>query len=95
MVKYIRESGVVLILVILAYGLFLFIDLATKKEKQNIKNLPQQQRFEVVDSAWYTSPGEENSMQVDYVYYSKTRTGRVFRTKDKAFQVGDTVLINY
>lgn len=95
MVKYIRESGVVLILVILAYGLFLFIDLATKKEKQNIKNLPQQQRFEVVDSTWYTSPGEENSMQVDYVYYSKTRTGRVFRTKDKAFQVGDTVLINY
>lgn len=95
MVKYIRESGVVLILVILAYGLFLFIDLATKKEKQNIKNLPQQQRFEVVDSAWYTSPGEENSMQVDYVYYSKTRNGRIFRTKDKAFQVGDTVLINY
>jgi hypothetical protein len=95
MVKYIRQSGVVIITVVLVYSLAIFVNFSTKKEKQNIKNLPQQQRFEVVDSTWYTSPGEENSMQVDYIYYSKTRNGRIFRTKDKAFQVGDTVFINY
>lgn len=93
MIHYIRKSAIVLILVILAYGLFLFIDLATKKEKQNIKNLSQSQRFDVIDSAWYTSPGEENSMQVDYVYYCKTRTGWVLKTKSKAFEAGDTILI--
>ena len=68
MVNYIRQFGVVWISVVLVYSLAIFINFSTKKEKQNIKNLPQTQRFEVVDSTWYTSPGEENSMQVDYVY---------------------------
>lgn len=92
-IPYIRKSATVLVLVILAWSLAFFISSAIEQEKQNIKNLPQLQHLEVVDSTWYTSPGEENSMQVDYIYYCRTKTGWVLKTKSKAFEAGDTILI--
>ena len=46
--------------------------------------------FEVIDSVWYLSPGELNTLQVDYLYYAKTVSGFKFRTS-RLMNIGDTM----
>lgn len=46
--------------------------------------------FEVIDSVWYLSPGQINTLQVDYIYYAKTHSDYKFRTS-RLMKVGDTV----
>jgi hypothetical protein len=61
------------------------------------KNLVYEVTYFTVDSTWYTTPGQENSMQTEYKYYARLNNGKIIRTSNKPFEIGDTakvVIIN-
>jgi hypothetical protein len=61
------------------------------------KNLVYEVTYFTVDSAWYTTPGQENSMQTECKYYARLNNGKIIRTSNKPFEIGDTakvVIIN-
>jgi Tfp pilus assembly protein PilZ len=41
---------------------------------------------------WFTSPGQENTLQTDYRYYGKASNGQVIVSTDKAFHIGDSIV---
>ncbi len=45
----------------------------------------------VIDSTWYTTPGQENTMQTDFRYYGRTKNGQVVVSTSKHFDIGDTI----
>jgi hypothetical protein len=61
------------------------------------KNLVYEVTYLTVDSTWYTTPGQENSMQTECKYYARLNNGKIIRTSNKPFEIGDTakvVIIN-
>ena len=66
-------------------------------KKPTPKNLVYEVTYLTVDSAWYTTPGQENSMQTECKYYARLNNGKIIRTSNKPFEIGDTakvVIIN-
>jgi hypothetical protein len=48
----------------------------------------------VVDSVWVKKPGEINTMQVDYIYFAKTKEGKEVSSRN-TIRVGDTLTFIY
>ena len=44
-----------------------------------------------IDSVWYTTPGQENTLQTDFRYYGRTKNGQVVVSTSKHFDIGDTI----
>jgi len=44
-----------------------------------------------IDSIWYTTPGQEHTLQTDFRYYGRTKDGQVAVSTSKPFSVGDTI----
>lgn len=44
-----------------------------------------------VDSIWYTTPGQENTLQTDFRYYGRTKNGQVVVSTSKPFIIGDSI----
>ena len=44
-----------------------------------------------IDSIWYTTPGQENTLQTDFRYYGRTKNGQVAVSTSKPFNIGDTI----
>jgi len=48
-----------------------------------------------IDSVWFTSPGQENTLQTDYRYYGKASNGQIIVSTDKTFHIGDSIVCIY
>lgn len=55
----------------------------------------KEEHVAIVDSVWFTSPGQENTLQTDYHYYGRLSNGQIIRSSDKAFQIGDSIQYIY
>jgi hypothetical protein len=48
-----------------------------------------------IDSIWFTTPGQENTMQTDFRYYGKLKNGQVIVSNSKPFNIGDSITCIY
>jgi hypothetical protein len=48
-----------------------------------------------IDSVWYTSPGQENTLQTDYHYYGRLSNDQVVKSNSRPFNIGDSVKYIY
>jgi hypothetical protein len=48
-----------------------------------------------IDSVWYTSPGQENTLQTDYHYYGRLSNDQVVKSNSKPFNIGDSITCIY
>ena len=72
--------GVGLFLSILILGFFV-TDIVPDKTKV----INKEEVISTIDSVWFTSPGQENTLQTDYRYYGKASNGQIIVSTDKAF----------
>lgn len=49
----------------------------------------------VIDSVWTKKPGEINTMQTDFIYYGRTKDGKIHRSIGTEFHVGDSIQYIY
>jgi hypothetical protein len=52
-------------------------------------------RYEKIDSVWSYSPGTPHTLQTDYIYYGKTKSGIVVAKRNSIMKKGDSVKILY
>ena len=74
-------------------ALFLWTDHAFHPNKTKV--IYKEEIISTIDSVWFTSPGQENTLQTDYRYYGKALNGQIIVSTDKAFHVGDTIVCIY
>ena len=74
-------------------ALFLWTDHAFHPNITKVIN--KEEVISTIDSVWFTSPGQENTLQTDYRYYGKALNGQIIVSTDKAFHVGDTIVCIY
>ena len=74
-------------------ALFLWTDHAF--HPNTTKVIEKQEIVSTIDSVWFTSPGQENTLQTDYRYYGKASNGQIIVSTDKAFHVGDLIVCIY
>lgn len=74
-------------------ALFLWTDHAF--HSNTTKVIDKEEVISTIDSVWFTSPGQENTLQTDYRYYGKALNGQIIVSTDKAFHVGDTIVCIY
>ena len=48
-----------------------------------------------IDSIWFTTPGQENTMQTDFRYYGKLKNDQVIVSNSKPFNIGDSITCIY
>jgi hypothetical protein len=86
-----REAFIIYI----SYLIILFIGIKVVFffKKPTPKNLVYEVTYLTVDSTWYTTPGQENSMQTECKYYARLNNGKVIRTSNKPFEIGDTAQV--
>jgi hypothetical protein len=63
--------------------------------KPSVKLIEKKEIISTIDSVWFTSPGQENTLQTDYRYYAKTANGQVVVSTDRAFSIGDSIMCIY
>ena len=82
-----------------AFGLAFLIIMITSVDRiikiENNKPIETKTISSVIDSVWFTSPGQENTLQTDYRYYAKTANGQVVVSTDRAFSIGDSMMCIY
>ena len=82
-----------------AFGLAFLIIMITSVDRiikiENNKPIETKTISSVIDSVWFTSPGQENTLQTDYRYYAKTANGQVVVSTDRAFSIGDSIMCIY
>ena len=82
-----------------AFGLAFLIIMITSVDRiikiENNKPIKTKTISSVIDSVWFTSPGQENTLQTDYRYYAKTANGQVVVSTDRAFSIGDSIMCIY
>ena len=82
-----------------AFGLAFLIIMITSVDRiikiENNKPIETKTISSVIDSVWFTSPGQENTLQTDYRYYAKTANGQVVVSTDRAFLIGDSIMCIY
>ena len=81
------------------FGLAFLIIMITSVDRiikiENNKPIETKTISSVIDSVWFTSPGQENTLQTDYRYYAKTANGQVVVSTDRAFSIGDSIMCIY
>ena len=85
-----RIIGIVLFLIMLILGFF-----ATDLVPNKTKIVEKEEVISTIDSVWFTSPGQENTLQTDYRYYAKAINGQVVVSTSRAFSIGDTIVCIY
>ena len=65
-----------------------------RNESKNVV-VSKEKVVSTIDSVWFTSPGQENTLQTDYRYYGKASNGQVIVSTDKAFHTGDSIVCVY
>jgi len=82
-----------------AFGLAFLIIMITSVDRiieiENSKPIETKTISSAIDSVWFTSPGQENTLQTDYRYYAKTENGQVVVSTDRAFSIGDSIVCIY
>jgi len=82
-----------------AFGLAFLIIMITSVDRiikiENNKPIETKTISSVIDSVWFTSPGQENTLQTDYRYYAKTANDQVVVSTDRAFSIGDSIMCIY
>ena len=82
-----------------AFGLAFLIIMITSVDRiikiENNRPIETKTISSVIDSVWFTSPGQENTLQTDYRYYAKTANGQVVVSTDRAFSIGDSIMCIY
>jgi len=63
--------------------------------KPSVKLIEKKEIISTIDSVWFTSPGQENTLQTDYHYYGKASNGQVIVSTDKTFHIGDSIVCIY
>ena len=63
--------------------------------KPSVKLIEKKEIISTIDSVWFTSPGQENTLQTDYRYYGKASNGQVIFSTDKTFHIGDSIVCIY
>ena len=63
--------------------------------KPPLKLIEKKEIISTIDSVWYSYPGKENVMQLDYKYYGKLANGQVVVSTSNEFHVGDSVVCIY
>ena len=82
----------ILVIVCLMLLIFLAIHNITKPP---VKLIEKKEIISTIDSVWFTSPGQENTLQTDYHYYGKASNGQVIVSTDKTFHIGDSIVCIY
>lgn len=85
-----RQFGLLVLLVTVIASWIVVGVRAVKSQPKAKQTIIPTTTFEVIDSVWYLSPGELNTLQVDYLYYAKTVSGFKFRTS-RLMNIGDTM----
>ena len=57
--------------------------------------IDKEETISTIDSVWFTSPGQENTLQTDYRYYGKASNGQVIVSTGRAFHIGDSIVCIY
>ena len=80
---------------ILIFGLLggLIISLIVNEPKKLV--VTKEEFVSTIDSVWYTTPGQENTLQTDFRYYGRTKNGQVVVSTSKHFGIGDTIKCIY
>jgi hypothetical protein len=86
-----RTNDIVTIIVL--YLVFFLILIFTNKENESL--VIKEEHVATIDSVWFTSPGQENTLQTDYHYYGRLTNGQVIKSSDKSFQIGDSIRYIY
>ena len=75
----------------LIFGLLggLIISLIVSEPKKLV--VTKEEFVSTIDSTWYTTPGQENTLQTDFRYYGRTKNGQVVVSTSKHFDIGDTI----
>ena len=89
MTKYRQFGFLVILATVIASWIVVGVKAVKSQPKAKQATIPTT-TFEVVDSVWYLSPGELNTLQVDYLYYAKTVSGFKFKTS-RLMNIGDTI----
>lgn len=74
---------------------FLFFWIHVIFDSKSYKLVEEETIPATIDSVWFTSPGQENTLQTDYRYYGKASNGQVIVSTNKAFHVGDSIWCIY
>ena len=82
----------ILVIVCLMLLIFLAIHNITKP---SVKLIEKKEIISTIDSVWFTSPGQENTLQTDYHYYGKASNGQIIVSTDKTFHIGDSIVCIY
>jgi len=85
------KENLLIALILGLLGGLISISISQKSNIQPIK----EEHVAIVDSVWFTSPGQENTLQTDYHYYGRLTNGQVIKSSDKAFQIGDSIQYIY
>ena len=82
-----------------AFGLAFLIIMITSVDRiikiENNRPIETKTISSVIDSVWFTSPGQENTLQTDYRYYGKASNGQIIVSTDKTFHIGDSIVCIY
>jgi len=73
-------------------GGLIAVSLADKPKKLAVT---KEKFVSTIDSVWYTSPGQENTLQTDYHYYGRLSNGQVVKSNSRSFNIGDSVKYIY
>jgi hypothetical protein len=82
-----NENKKVSLAVMLGLGIMVFL-IFTLPQPKPTKTI---QMTSVIDSAWSKSPGEENTLQLETIYFGKTKDSIVHRRKRVPFIKGEKV----
>lgn len=74
-------------------GLLFWTDSAFHSNQTKI--VEKEEVISIIDSVWFTSPGQENTLQTDYRYYGKASNGQVVISTGRAFSIGDSIVCIY
>ena len=80
------------LLLVTMFGLVigLIVVFISNRSKQNMVVITETTQT-VIDSIWYTTPGQENTLQTDFRYYGRTKSGQVAVSTSRPFSIGDTI----
>ena len=82
-----NENKKVSLAVMLGLGIMVFL-IFTLPQPQTIKTI---RMTSTIDSVWEKKPGEENTLQLETIYFGKTKDSIVHRRKRVPFIKGEKV----
>jgi len=81
------------------FGLVFLIVMITSVDRiikiENNKPIETKTISLAIDSVWYSYPGKENVLQLDYKYYGRLTNGQVVSSTSNKFHIGDSVVCIY